>query len=101
MEFYSELLLPVPNTMMSDKYISLHKRTTESNTERNREIPEPWKDKAQIHNPTLTIHTQKGNRKLHTDGEMPEPAGNGKAVGVIKSSKDVRHGQEGKNKKKA
>jgi len=101
MEFYSELLLPVPNTMMSDKYISLHKRTTESNTDRNREIPEPWKDKAQIHNPTLTIHTQKGNRKLHKDGEMPEPAGNGKAVGVIKSSKDVRHGQEGKNKKKA
>jgi hypothetical protein len=75
MEFYSELLLQVHNTMMSDKYISLHKRTTESNTERNREIPEPWKDKAQIHNPTMTIHTQ-----LHTDGEMSEPAGNRKAV---------------------
>jgi hypothetical protein len=49
----------------------------------------------------MTIHTQQGSRKLHTDGEMPEPAGNGKAVWVIESSKDVRHGQEGKNKKKA
>jgi hypothetical protein len=35
----------------------------------------------------MTIHTQKVNRKLHTDGEMPEPAGNGKADGVIESSK--------------
>lgn len=66
MEFYSELLLHVYKTVMSDKYISLHKRTTESNTERNREslnhgrtklkfITQPW---LSIHNRAAENYTQ-------------------------------------------